>query len=501
MANAVESERAPLKQDERNDRPTVEARPRKRIAIFVVTYNAVGTLRQVLERIPEQIWDKVEEVFVFDDSSQDDTFLVGMGYKALHGKAKLSIFKNERNLGYGGNQIRGYNYAIEQGYDIVALLHGDGQYAPEALPDLLEPLERGDADAVFGSRMMNKGGALGGGMPLYKFVGNKVLTAFENAMLGMSLTEFHSGYRLYSCHALKQIPFHKNTHDFHFDTQIIIQLKAAGLRIVERPIPTYYGDEICHVNGMKYAKDVVLSVLQYELHELGLKPSSEYELRPVYSLKKSPLSSHSQLLEMAGPPRRNILDVGSGRGELGCLLKQRGHYVVGIDCQAPEFELDRFIEADLATGLPLEDDDTFDVVLLADVLEHMSEPAKLLEDAKAHLAPGGRLLVSLPNAVHWSVRAQVLFGNFEYTNKGIMDRGHLRFFTRSSAEKLFYEAGLRTVSRRTTPVPWENVLPPQLGDFLRDKTEKADYFLTQLAPNVFAYQHIYELEPAVAGVL
>src|SRR6185503_6761881 len=88
---------------------------RKRIAIFIVTYNAVKTLRQVLDRIPEEIWEKVEEVFLFDDSSSDDTFLVGMGYKALHGKAKLSVFRNEKNLGYGGNQIRGYRYAIDQG--------------------------------------------------------------------------------------------------------------------------------------------------------------------------------------------------------------------------------------------------------------------------------------------------------------------------------------------------------------------------------------------------
>jgi 2-polyprenyl-3-methyl-5-hydroxy-6-metoxy-1,4-benzoquinol methylase len=475
-------------------KPSVAPGARQRIAIFIVTYNAVTTLRQVLERIPEVIWDKVEEVFVFDDSSQDDTYLVGMGYKALHGKTKLSVFKNERNLGYGGNQIRGYKYAIAQGYDIVALLHGDGQYAPEALPELLEPLEHGEADAVFGSRMMTKRGALHGGMPLYKYVGNKILTAFENAMLGMALTEFHSGYRLYSCHALQQIPFEKNTHDFHFDTQIIIQLKAAGMRIVERPIPTYYGDEICHVNGMKYAKDVVLSVLKYEAHELGLKTYSEYELRPVYSLKRSPLSSHSQLLEMVGPPRRRVLDVGCGSGELGHVLRERGHHVVGIDSQRPVFQLDDFVQADLAAGLPPTGDAEFDVVLLADVLEHMAHPAELLTAAAERLAPGGRILVSLPNAVHWSVRAQVLFGHFEYTNKGIMDRTHLRFFTRSSAEKLFREAGLRVVARRTTPVPWENVIPPALGRFVTGNAEKADYFLTQLTPDLFAYQHVFELE-------
>jgi SAM-dependent methyltransferase/GT2 family glycosyltransferase len=480
---------------QRDDSPpsSVTAAPRKRIAIFVVAYNAASTLRWVLDRIPPEVWEKVEEVFVFDDSSQDDTFRVGMGYKALHGKSKLSVFENEKNLGYGGNQIRGYQYAIREGYDIVALLHGDGQYAPEALPDLLAPLESGEADAVFGSRMLVPGSALKGGMPLYKYVGNKVLTRFENAMLGTSLSEFHSGYRLYSVEALKKIPFEKNTHDFHFDTEIVIQMRAAGLRIVERPIPTYYGNEICHVNGMRYAKDVFKAVVAYELHELGLAHRPEYDLEPAYTMKRSALSSHSQLLELVGPSPRTVLDVGCGQGELGHLLKARGHYVVGVDRTEARFELDEFIRADLAQGLPIAEERRFDVIVLADVLEHLVAPAELLRAVRAHLAPGGRVLVSLPNAVHWSLRAQVARGKFQYTNKGLLDREHLRFFTRASATRLFEEANLRVVSCRTTPIPWENVLPPLLGELVRDKVEQADHFLARLRPNVFAYQHLFEL--------
>lgn len=256
------------------------AQSQKRVAIFVVAYNAAGTLRSVLERIPESVWDGAEEVFVFDDASDDDTSEVGLEFRERTGRGKLSVYRNERNLGYGGNQIRGYQYAIERGYDIVALLHGDGQYPPEALPELLEPLAAGEADAVFGSRMMERGRALAGGMPLYKYVGNRILTTVQNGVMGMALSEFHSGYRVYSCAALARVPFHRNTHDFHFDTQIIIQLHAAGLRIVEVPIPTHYGDEACGVNGLRYAKDVVRSVLQYRLHQLGVRAHREYEVEP-----------------------------------------------------------------------------------------------------------------------------------------------------------------------------------------------------------------------------
>ncbi|HET8935617.1 MAG TPA: bifunctional glycosyltransferase/class I SAM-dependent methyltransferase [Polyangiales bacterium] len=473
--------------------PKSEGTTHKRIAILIVAYNAAGTLRNVLDRIPKSVWERVEEVMVFDDSSRDDTYLVGMGYKAHHGQSKLSVFRNDVNLGYGGNQIRGYMHAIDKGYDIVALIHGDGQYAPEALPELLKPLEAGEADAVFGSRMLKPGGALAGGMPLYKFVGNKILTSFENAALGMSLSEFHSGYRLYSCAALKKIPFHKNTHDFHFDTQIIIQMHAAGLRIVEVPIPTYYGDEICHVNGMKYAKDVVRSVIQYEMHELGLQTRPEYEVEPQYTLKKSALSSHAQLVNLVGPAPRNVLDVGCGQGELAHTLRMRGHHVVGLDARPPMFELDEFIQADLSKGIAIDSERRFDVVILADVLEHMPEPLELLTQATKLLAPGGSLLVSLPNTVHWSVRMQVARGKFDYTNKGILDRGHLRLFTHASALRLFADANLRVVSKHSTPVPWENVIPAALGDFVRDKLEKSDHFFGQLAPNMFAYQHIFEL--------
>lgn len=475
-----------------------DARPvaSKRIAIFIVAYNAASTLRSVLDRIPKEIWEKVEEVFVFDDSSGDDTYLVGLGYKALYGRAKLTVIRNRDNQGYGGNQILGYQYAIERGYDIVALLHGDGQYAPELLPELLRPLEEGRADAVFGSRMLERGLARKGGMPLYKYWGNRVLTAFENTMLGMSLSEFHSGYRLYSLAALRDIPFEKNTNEFHFDTQIIIQLNAAGKRILEVPIPTYYGDEICYVNGMKYARDVVRSVLEYQLHALALRPAPEYRIRAPYTFKRTPLSSHAQIINLVGPSSFRVLDIGCGEGELAHELRRRGHHVTGVDQHLPRFELDRFVQADLSEGLPSLADGGFEVVLLADVLEHMARPDALLAQAVGVLAKGGRMVVSLPNAVHWSMRAQVLSGRFDYTNKGITDETHLRFFTRASAQRLLESAGLQVVTHRTTPVPWCNVFSGALGGVPERSLERADHLGARLLPNLFAYQHVFELKRA-----
>ena len=206
-------------------RPHIADCQGKRIGILVVTYNAITTLVPVLKRIPPSVWNNVEEVVVFDDASQDATFELAMGVKAVCDVPKLQVLKHHKNLGYGGNQKAGYRYFIEKGFDIVVLLHGDGQYAPEILAQLYHPMVDGEADAVFGSRMMRTyGGPLKGGMPLYKYVGNRILTILENRALGLNLTEFHSGYRAYNLHALAQLDFSRMTDDFHFDTEIIIKL-------------------------------------------------------------------------------------------------------------------------------------------------------------------------------------------------------------------------------------------------------------------------------------
>lgn len=234
----------------------------KRIGIFVIAYNAEQKLAGVLDRIPADIVDKVEEIFVIDDCSPDRTYDVGRRYDGP-AAAKLTIQRNPVNLMYGGNQKRGYQYAIERGLDIVVLLHGDGQYAPEVMGRLLDPLERGRAELVMGSRMLEPGAALRGRMPLYKYVGNKILTTTQNRLLGARFSEFHSGYRAYACQALKTIDFDKLTDSWHFDTQIILELLGHGHRIVEVPIPTYYGDEICHVNGIPYAYQCVRATAQF----------------------------------------------------------------------------------------------------------------------------------------------------------------------------------------------------------------------------------------------
>ena len=235
-----------------------------KIGVLIVAFNAQETLTKVLDRIPSDFVKQIDAILVCDDASTDDTHKVGLSYQSKS-QLPLTIVRHEINLGYGGNQKTGYQWALEKNLDLVVLLHGDGQYAPEYLQQMVEPIVSGRADVVFGSRMITQGGARQGGMPLYKFVGNKILTTLQNRLAKVSLTEWHSGYRAYSVASLRKINFLKNSDYFDFDSQIILQMIGARQRIVEIEIPTFYGDEISRVNGIKYGIKILIHTLKFRL--------------------------------------------------------------------------------------------------------------------------------------------------------------------------------------------------------------------------------------------
>ncbi len=218
----------------------------KTFAIYLPAYNAALTLPKVLDRIPEELKRKAAKILIVDNHSTDDTQAVALRYKSQNQLTNMEVIRNARNLGYGGSQKVAYAFCVDNGIDIVAMVHADGQYAPEILGEMMEPIMTEKADMVFGSRI--SGHPLKGGMPLHRFLGNRVLTTFQNLFLGSRLSEFHSGYRIFSVPGLARLNFVKLSDDYHFDTEMIILHLRAGLRIVERPIPTHYGDEKNYVN-------------------------------------------------------------------------------------------------------------------------------------------------------------------------------------------------------------------------------------------------------------
>jgi len=467
-----------------------------KIGVLVVAYNAETTLVDVLDRIPAEVRRDLAEVLVQDDHSTDATFEVASAYLRDGTDLPLTVLRHPANLGYGGNQKAGYTYAIGHGWDVVVLLHGDGQYAPEVMRDLVAPIAAGGADAVFGSRMMTPGAARAGGMPGYKYVGNRILTTFQNAVTGASLSEWHSGYRAYRVSTLAELPFLGNSDGFDFDTEIILQLLAGGARIVEVPIPTYYGDEICHVNGIAYARDVVVDTVRHRVGRSGFGRGRLGRVREPYAYKPSPHSSHGRVLEILGERgAARVLDVGCGPGWLGEALRAQGHEVTGVDvAEEPGVRdrLHRFVRADLEQGLPDEVGDGFDVVLAADVLEHVRRPESLLASMAGRLRPGGSVIASVPNISHWYPRGRTALGLFDYDQRGILDVTHLRFFTRRSFLRLVRQCGLEPVARRHTGLPFD-ALGVETGRGPGGVAARLDALAVRAWPTMFAYQFVYEL--------
>jgi 2-polyprenyl-3-methyl-5-hydroxy-6-metoxy-1,4-benzoquinol methylase len=471
-----------------------------RIGVLVVAYNAASTLPETLDRIPESFRHRISEVFVCDDASPDRTYLVGLDYQKSTDDLPISVIRHEKNLGYGGNQKAGYRLAAEHDLDIIVMLHADGQYAPEFLPAMVEPLVRGEADAVFGSRMMEKGAARRGGMPLYKYVGNKILTRVENRMLGSDLSEFHSGYRAYNVHTLSELDLSATSNGFNFDTQIIIALHSHGKKIVEIPIPTYYGDEICYVNGMQYAADVVADVAVYRLAKMGFTPGELAQVGDEYDLKESEGSSHSVILGMVESyqPSR-VLDVGCSGGLLSELLRDRGHRVTGVDhLEIPGVEkrVDEFVQADLEQGLPDEVGTGYDLAVAADVLEHLRNSDQLLREMGSRLNDDGKIVISVPNFGHWYPRLRTVLGIFDYDQRGILDKTHVRFFTRRSLLRMITKNGFKVLRMEMTGLPVDVVSGKRSP--LKRLVLAVDAMLVRLRPTMFAYQFVVEVAPVPA---
>lgn len=460
----------------------------KRLLVFIVAYNAETTIEKVLSRIPASLHSDDVEVLIIDDSSKDDTFRNGLRYQQAHSAFKITILRTPLNQGYGGNQKLGYRYAIDHGFDIVALVHGDGQYAPEKLPALVGPLVRGEADAVFGSRMIDKAAARAGGMPLYKWVGNQILTGFQNRMLGTQLSEFHSGYRLYSTAALAQIPFEKNTNDFHFDTEIIIQLVLKNLRIAELPIPTFYGDEICHVNGMKYALDVFKATIKARLCGIHLFYDRKFDVNPEQQAHGDKLgfaSSQSFAVE-ACPAGRRVLQLGIGHANVAAELKSKLCNVTAIDFGAHDLSGSGTTNASAPMPRVPSDAGTYDHILLMDLIEHLHDPETFLDALRQQTGSHRpEVIITSANVAFFVTRIMLALGQFNYSRKGILGLGHRRLFTFRSMRALLEQAGYQIIEERGVPAPY----PLAIGaNRWSAALLKINSVLIRLSKSLFAYQ-------------
>lgn len=236
-------------------------------------YNAALTLRRTVAELDRSI---VDEILMVDDASTDSTA------EQAH-KLGITFEEHERNRGYGGCQKTCYTRALAHGADVVVMLHPDYQYSPKLVPAMASMIAYGEYDFVLGSRILAQS-AVGGGMPVYKYVANRALTFFENVMLGSKLSEFHTGFRAYSRDLLEAIPYEANSDDFVFDNQVIVQAFAAGARIGEISCPTRYERESSSINfarSVKYGVEVLRTASEYRRHARGRATYGYLDVRPV----------------------------------------------------------------------------------------------------------------------------------------------------------------------------------------------------------------------------
>jgi len=242
---------------------------KKKVIVVMPAYNAAQTLEKTYKDIPKHVVDKI---ILVDDVSKDDTVSIAK-------KLGIKYIVHIQNRGYGGNQKTCYIEALKEGADIVVMLHPDYQYDSRLIPEMIAPIIEEHADFVMGSRMLGHG-ALRGGMPLYKYISNKLLTIFENAVIGKHYSELHSGFRAYSRKLLTTIPFVLNSDDFVFDTEVIAQIEMWKFPTSEIPVPTRYFREASSINirrSIVYGLATLKVMFQFLLHKWGIKKYDKFQ--------------------------------------------------------------------------------------------------------------------------------------------------------------------------------------------------------------------------------
>ena len=474
-----------------------------KVLIFVLAYNAEKTISETIKRLPLSDKNYDLEILIVDDASSDNTFIKAKKSKKNNSSLKVTILRNPVNQGYGGNVKIGFMHAIKNDFDYIALTHADGQYPPEEIPKQLKLLLNNRYDVIFGSRMMNGFDALKGGMPFYKFIGNKLTTWIENRLIGTNLSEFHTGHQIYSVKILKKIPFFLNSKDYHFHTQLVIQLLIAKAKIKETPIDTFYGDEISHVNGFSYCWNVCKEALLIRLQKIGIIYKRRYD-----SNIKFNKSYHSpkpmgamKIHELAINNIKNgkkVLEFGCSSGIITKILLKKRCTVLGIDKNPPkENILKDFLKIDLdsdLTNLKKIKIDNYDYIILLDLINHLKYPEEFMENLKDCFTSLNfpTLIITTPNIGFIFNRIQLLFGFFNYGRRGILHPSHTRLFTFKSLRNILTESGYEIIEEKTVSAPFELAFGK---NFFSSFLNFLNKFLIFFSKKLFGYSILIKAKP------
>jgi methionine biosynthesis protein MetW len=435
--------------------------------LLLAPADAAPGLAACLGRLPADLVPLFAEIAVLLEEGADPP-------RGLPDHANLHVRTNPRRYGYGGRRKVAFEYALEHGFDLAIVVEGDGRHPMERLADLLEPAVLEGAPVVVGSRGQGT-----------------VSAALVRSVLGMPISDWGSGLRLYACDVLRRIPFQIASDDRRFDAEILIQCRALGVPVRDVLVGPFEEREAS-------GSAAIAAAIDYRLHQLHLQRNGAFLVdRDVrYTFKHSRTGSHVQILDAIRPGSR-VLDLGCSQGLLAKPLRDKGVRTTGVDVGPPERvsrDLDAYHRRDLEEPLEIPEGRVFDYVVVADVIEHVRNREQLLRSARRYLKPDGRLLISTPNIAIWFYRLSLLVGRFEYGPRGVLDETHVHLFTQSTFRREVERGGFRVLRRRVTSLPFEILFESTGRSRLVAGLSEAYHLLARLWPKMFAYQFLLEAE-------
>ena len=416
----------------------------------------------------------------------------------------IEVTRYSLNLGYGGDQKVVYKSIADVESGVVVVINGERRFSVDLINKIAQPIICGDADVVLGNSQIAKNNSSAKNVLPINRNFSRFSTFINNFLGGTKFLDWHSGYRAYSTASLNSINFVECPNGFSFDTDVLLQMNSAGFRIAEVTIDTPSGLSKLRKIRFTTALSSLMTVVRHRLKIMGF--SSSNVMRASYRFKFNEYSSHSKLREvLQNISKSRILDLGCADGQLSEVAASLGHKVTAVDIEeAPKFtNRITFFQCDLENGLPNNLTGKFDVVLCADVLEHLRKPDIMLFKLLPKLSDNGMILVSIPNFGHWYPRIRTFIGRFDYDARGILDQTHLRFFTRNSFTKMATKAGYKVKRIAVTGTPFEVMLreAPQRRfswTFLISTLSNFDRMFCKIRPTLFGYQFIFELTPLVS---
>ena len=401
----------------------------------------------------------------------------------------LEFFTLPIKLGSGGAQKLIFKSLLRAGVEVIFVKTSESELPHSLIEKVLERINSNETDIILISPEPKTNSVSG--------LVSRISSQSNNFFSGSSFSDWHAPICAYSREAIESTNFLLSPNGQGFNADLLLQIKSAGLQILE------IREESIPASKVKISDAIVSlsAVLKHRLRIMGFAPS--YVLKPSYRFKFNAYSSHSQISEyLKNLPAGKILDLGCADGQLSEIASSHGHEVTAVDIAPPKSLTSKvkFIQHNLENGLPTTTSEKFNLVLCADILEHLRNPDVLLSNILSILTDDGSVLVSIPNFGHWYPRIRVLLGRFDYDARGILDQSHLRFFSRRSFLKISSLAGFDASQVSMTGTPFEVMLreAPQRRfkwDFLLSFLSKCDRVLCKIRPNLFAYQFIFELKP------